>query len=85
LSRAKRGNLSIFLIHWPLFLAACGGSSSREARKLRQTEESWEATAQLTTELWKRRALPDQYARQTLDVTAQELEQTRRKAEKLSP
>jgi hypothetical protein len=85
LSRAKRGNLSVILLHWPLFLAACGGSPSKEARKLRQTQESWEGTAQLTTELWKRGALPEEYARQTLDVAAQELEKTRRKAEKLSP
>ena len=85
LSRAKRGNLSVILLHGPLFLAACGGSSTEQARKLRETQESWEATARLTTELRQRRALPEEYARQTLDVAAQELEKARRKAEKLSP
>jgi uncharacterized lipoprotein YmbA len=67
-----------------LWLAACGSSPSKQAGKLRKTQQSWEATAQVTTELWQRHALPATYARQMLDVAAHELETTRRKAEKLS-
>ena len=64
-------------------LAACRGSPSEQARKLHQTQQSWEATARLTKELLQRGAVPAEYARQTLDAARQELEKTRQKAEKL--
>ena len=67
-----------------VLLAACGGSPSEQVRKLHQTQQSWEATARLTTELLQRGAVPAKYARQTLDAARQELEKTRQKAEKLS-
>jgi hypothetical protein len=67
-----------------VLLAACRASPSEQARKLRQTQESWEATARLTTELSQRGAVPAKYARQTLNAAGQELEKTRRKAERLS-
>ena len=67
-----------------VLLAACRGSPSEQTRKLRQTQQSWEATARLTTELSQSGAVPAKYARQTLDAARQELEKTRRKAERLS-
>jgi hypothetical protein len=72
--------LSILL----MLAAGCSGSKGDQARKLQQTRQSWEATVQLTTELWRKGALPAEYARQTLDAAGKELEKTRRKAEKLS-
>ena len=65
-------------------LAACTDSPSEQARKLHQTQQSWEATARLTTELLHSGAVPAKYARQTLDAARQGLEKTRQKAEKLS-
>jgi hypothetical protein len=67
-----------------VLLAACTGSPSEQARKLHQAQQSWEATARLTTELLHRGAVPAKYARQTLDAAGQGLEKTRQKAEKLS-
>jgi hypothetical protein len=67
-----------------VLLAACVGSPSAQARKLHQTQQSWEATARLTTELSQRGAVPAEYARQALDAARQELEKTRQKAEKIS-
>jgi hypothetical protein len=67
-----------------VLLAACRDSPSEQARKLRQTQQSWEATARLTTEVSQRGAVPAKYARQTLDAARQELEKARRKAESLS-
>ena len=67
-----------------VLLAATRGSPSEQTRKLRQTQQSWEATARLTTELSQSGAVPAKYARQTLDAARQELEKTRRKAERLS-
>jgi hypothetical protein len=64
-------------------IAACG-SKEDQARKLRQTEQSWEATARLTTELRQRGAVPAEYARQTLAAAEQELQKTRQKAAHLS-
>jgi hypothetical protein len=66
-----------------VLLAACRGSPSEQTRKLHQTQQSWEATTRLTTELLQRGAVPAEYARQTLDAARQELEKTRQKAEKL--
>jgi hypothetical protein len=68
-----------------VLLTACRGSPSEQARKLHQTQQSWETTARLTNELLQRGAVPAKYARQTLDAARQELERTRQKAEKLSP
>jgi exonuclease VII small subunit len=65
-------------------LSACGGSPSDQARKLQETQASWDATVQLTSDLWHRGAVPSEYAHQTLDAAEQELEKTRQKAEKLS-
>jgi hypothetical protein len=67
-----------------VLLATCSGSPSEQARKLHQTQQSWEATARLTTELLRRGALPAEYARQTLDAARQELEKNRQKAKQLS-
>jgi hypothetical protein len=67
-----------------VLLAACRGSPREQARKLNQTQKSWEATARLTTELLQRNAVPAKYARQTLEAATQELEKSRQKAEKLS-
>jgi predicted translin family RNA/ssDNA-binding protein len=67
-----------------LVLAACGGSPSEQARKLHETQQSWEETTRLTTELWRSGAVTDVYARQTLEAASQELEKVRRKAEQLS-
>jgi len=66
-----------------VFLAACSSSPSEQTRKLHQTQQSWEATVRLTTELSQRGAVPAEYARQTLDAARQELEKARRKAERL--
>ena len=67
-----------------VLLAACSGSPSEQARKLRHTQQSWEATARLTTELLQRGEVPARYARQTLDAARRELGKARRKAERLS-
>jgi uncharacterized lipoprotein YmbA len=67
-----------------VLLAACSGSPSEQARKLHQTQQSWEATERLTKEMLQRGAVPAEYARQTLDAARQELEKTRQKAEQLS-
>jgi hypothetical protein len=67
-----------------VLLAACRNSPSEEARKLHQTQQSWEATARLTKEMLQRGAVPAEYARQTLNAARQELEKTRQKAERLS-
>jgi hypothetical protein len=67
-----------------VLLAACKGSPREEARKLHQTQESWQATVQLTTELRQRGSVPPKYARQTLEAAQQELEKTRRKTQEPS-
>jgi hypothetical protein len=67
-----------------VLLAACRGSPSEQARKLHQSQQSWEATVRLTAELRNKRAVPAEYARQTLDAARQELEKAHRKDEKLS-
>jgi hypothetical protein len=77
-------NLLVIGLYGSLLLAACSGSPSDQARKLRQTEESWKATAELTAELRQGGAVPDVYARQTLEATKEELEKTRKKRQELS-
>jgi hypothetical protein len=67
-----------------LLLAACSGSPSDQADKLRQTQQSWERTARLTTELWQQGALPAAYARQALDAARQELDKASHDAGRLS-
>jgi len=64
-------------------LAACSGSPSEQARKLYQTQQSWETTARLTTELLQAGVVPAKYARKTLDAARQELVKTREKAQRL--
>jgi outer membrane biogenesis lipoprotein LolB len=68
-----------------LLLVACGSSPSEQARKLRQTQQSWKATVQLTKELRERDAVPAEYAEQTLAAAEQELDKARRKAKQGSP
>jgi putative membrane protein len=68
-----------------LLLAACKGSPNEQVRKLQQTQESWEATAQVTRELRQHGAVPEVYARQTLEAAEEELEKIRKKSEQLSP
>jgi hypothetical protein len=65
-------------------LAACRGSPGEQARKLQQSKRSWEMTAGLAAELRQRGAVPEVYARQTLDAAKEELEKTRQKIAKLS-
>jgi hypothetical protein len=67
-----------------LLLGACRGSPSDQARKLHQTQRSWEAMARLTAELRQKGAVPAEYARQTLDAAKQELDKARREEQKLS-
>ena len=65
-----------------VFLAACGGSSQRQAEKLLQQVGSWEATARLTRELAQERALPEQYTRQVLEAVEEGLDQARKQSAK---
>jgi hypothetical protein len=65
-------------------LAACHSSPSEQARKHQQTEKSWEVTAQLTMQLRRRGAVPEVYARQTLEAANEELEKSRKKSEQPS-
>jgi hypothetical protein len=74
----------VLLLASLVLLAACSGSPSEQTRKLYRTQQSWEATVRLTTELSQRGAVPAKYTRQTLDAARQELEKARRKAERLS-
>ena len=67
-----------------LVLVACGGSPNEQVRKLHETQQSWDETTRLTTELWRSGAVPAIYARQTLEAASQELEKVRRKLEQLS-
>lgn len=64
-------------------LAGCS-SAEQKFEEINRTAQSWEATARLTRTLWDRGAVPAEYARQTLDAAARELEKTRRKTEQLS-
>jgi hypothetical protein len=66
-----------------LWLAACKASPNEKADKLHQTQQSWEKTARLTTELWRRGVVPAEYARQTLNAAKEELDKAYRDAEKL--
>jgi hypothetical protein len=61
-------------------LAACASSPEERARKLHQTEKSWQATAWLVTDLRNQGAVPGEYVRQTLEAASQELEKARRNA-----
>jgi hypothetical protein len=74
----------LLLVSSLLILVACRGSPSEQARKLQQTQQSWEATARLTAELRQKGAVPGEYARQTLDAARQELDKARQKEERLS-
>jgi putative membrane protein len=66
-----------------LLLAGCAGSPKEAARKLQQTQASWEATVRLSGELRQRNMVPERYARQTIDVAKEELETIGRKREQL--
>jgi predicted PurR-regulated permease PerM len=63
-------------------LAGCA-STEQKIERSNRIIQSWEATARLTTELLKRGAVPAEYAHQTLDAAAQELERTRQSSEKI--
>jgi putative membrane protein len=67
-----------------LLLVACQGSPDEQARKLQQSKESWQTTAQMTRELRQAGAVPAVYARQTLQAAKEELEKNRKKSERLS-
>jgi hypothetical protein len=70
----------------PVSLALLFGcqSSSDKVRQLDQERASWEATSRLGRELFKRGAVPAEYARQLSKVVAEGLEQTRNRAAKIS-
>jgi hypothetical protein len=70
----------------PLSLVLLSGcqSPSDKLRQLDQEKASWEATSRLGAELFKSGALPAEYARQLSKVIADGLEQTRRRAAKVS-
>jgi hypothetical protein len=72
----------IWLVAAVVWLVACKDSPGEQARKLRDTQHSWAATARLMTELQRRGAVPKRYARQALDVARQELDKTRQEAGK---
>jgi hypothetical protein len=74
----------VFLAILLTLVVACASSKEDQARKLHQTQESWQATGRLTTELRQRGALPEKYVRQSLEAMREELDKTIRKAEKLS-
>lgn len=65
-------------------LAACNSSPNEQVRKLQQNQKSWEATAQVTAALRKRGAVPEEFARQTLEAAKEELEKNHKKLEQLS-
>ena len=67
-----------------VLLVSCGGSKQEEAKKLEQKASSWHATVELTSELRQRGAVPDEYARQTLQAAEQELQKNQQKADQLS-
>jgi hypothetical protein len=64
-------------------LAACGSSPAEQARKIKETEESWQATVRLTAELRGRYAVPEVYARQTRDAAEAELAKAHKKRQQL--
>jgi putative membrane protein len=72
------------VLHGSLLLAACKGSPSEQAQHLQQSQQSWQATVQTTTELRQRGAVPEVYARQTVEAAKEELEKNRKKSEQLS-
>jgi hypothetical protein len=63
-----------------LVLAACGGSSESKARKAHQEIASWDATAQLTSELSRVGALPAEYIEQVEKAVTEGKEKARRQA-----
>lgn len=60
-----------------LCLAGCGQPPSQKAEAEQQTLRSWAATAGMVGDAWKRRAVPDAYARQTLQAARQALGDTK--------
>jgi predicted PurR-regulated permease PerM len=74
-------NLTLLLVT----LAPLAGCSSTEQKIERNntTIQSWEATVRLTKQLRARGAVPPEYARQTLDAAARELERARRSSERV--
>jgi hypothetical protein len=77
-------DLSARIIQGSLLLAGCAGAPNEPARKLQQTQASWEATTGLTAELRQRDMVPERYARQTIDMAKEELEKIGRKRERLT-
>jgi hypothetical protein len=78
----KVGKSLMILLTGLVTLASCS-SAEQKTERHNQTVQSWELTARLTRQLRERGAIPEQYARQMLDVTTDELERTRRSAEKI--
>jgi hypothetical protein len=66
-----------------VLLAGCS-SAEQKTERTNQTIQSWKATVQLTSQLRESGAVPEQYARQTLDVAAQELEMARQRLKEIS-
>jgi hypothetical protein len=65
---------NILLTSLLLLLTACSPSSPHERlTKVLQTTRSWTATALMVGESWQQGSIPDQYARQTLTKSQQEI------------
>ena len=66
-----------------VLLAGCS-SAEQKIERTNQTIQSWKATAQLTSQLRERGAVPEQYARQTFEAAAQEMATARQRLKKIS-
>jgi putative membrane protein len=80
----RRVERAVLLSVLLLVLAGCGSSKQNKAQNLSREAVSWKATVRLTEELNQRGAVPDKYARQTLEAAEGELEQIQQKAAELS-
>ena len=61
--------------------AACGSSPQKQAREAHQALASWTATAELSAQLSRAGALPQQYVRQLAEAVQQGTQKARRQAE----
>ena len=64
------------------FLTACRASPQKELEQIQQQVASWDATAQLTSELAQRGALPSVYVRQVSEAVEQGKQKARQQAAK---
>jgi hypothetical protein len=78
-SRMKTVSVLFFL-----GVVGCRGSKEDQTRKLSQERASWEATVQLTQELYGGGALPAEYRRQVLEKAEKNLQKIRSQAAQLS-